>query len=182
MLAQADSIDPSLSDVLSGGMPAAIDSLPTWPLYLAGHADGVVRLWGMAAAAPTLAALVAVPPATRSAAVTAVEMCPVSGMLAVGRASGVVDLFQFLHMQRTVVVHTLAAGGGQAVQTQERQQLAGFQHVLRVLGDAVVGALTLASRHRLLASGDKDGGVTVVDLSLVGGCFVQCCGSVRACV
>lgn len=170
VLAQAVEVEPTLADVLAGGTPSTVDTLPTWPLYAAGHADGVVRLWGMASAAPNLAALVPAPPSTRSAAVTAVAVCAASGMLAVGRASGVTDLFQFLPVPRLVVVHTLL-GAGQALQTEERQQAAGFQHVLRVAGEGEVGALALASRHRLLAVGDKEGGVAVVDLSLVC-CFV----------
>lgn len=124
-------------------------------------------MWGMAAAAPTLAALVPTPPATRNAAVTVVDVCAASGMLAVGRAGGVVDLFQFLPMPRVVVVHTLVAAMGQAPSTQEQQQGAGFQHMLRVVNEAAVGAIALASRHRLLAAGDKEGGVVVIDLSLV---------------
>lgn len=62
-------------DVLAGGTPAGVEELSVWPLYLTGHGDGRVRVWGVAAAAPQLVAMVEAPAETRNAAVATIQVC-----------------------------------------------------------------------------------------------------------
>lgn len=91
-----------------------------------------------------------------------------SGLLAVGRKSGTVDLFQFCGHVRRVARHCLDSANAAAPAAVEVVEHGpGFQHVLRVAGAVPVTALALAPRHRLLVVGDAEGRLTFYALEQV---------------
>jgi hypothetical protein len=157
----------------SGGEPAPASAAAAGvgchpsALLLTGHRDGRVRVWDSAAAVPRLLATLpsgAAAGQERLRGVTALEACPLSGLLAVGHAGGEVRVFQFCDRpqaaRRAVLDESLVPYDTLLAQP------AGWQYVLKYSTHAAdVTSLALPTRLRLLAVGDAAGGVSVVDLT-----------------
>ena len=163
--------------VFSGGSPpAALEaaaesgSRSGFPgdLLYTGHRDGRVRVWDASSEVPVLLAMVpfdAGGQTGRLRGVTAVDVCTVSGLLAVAHDKGDVRVYQLSVERHEVSQAVLTAGSGRP-SFQVASQPAGYQCVAHVtVHDADVTALALASRCPLLAAGDVRGCVSIIDLA-----------------
>lgn len=136
-------------------------------LLMTGHRDGKVRVWDATAQVPVL--LVTIPSSAaagneRLKAVTGIDVCPVSGLLAVGHAGGDVRLFQF--SDRPQAVRRASLDESLVPYDNLLAQPAGFQYILKYSNHSSdCTALRLASRMRVLVVGDTSGAVSAVDLS-----------------
>jgi hypothetical protein len=161
--------------VFSGGSPPAAlqaansgsgSGFPGDLLYT-GHRDGRVRAWDASSEVPVLLATVpfdAGGQTGRLRGVTAVDVCTVSGLLAVAHDKGDVRVYQFSAERHEVSQTVLTAGGRPSFQVAS--QPAGYQCVAHTTAhDADVTALALASRCPLLAAGDVRGCVSIIDLA-----------------
>ena len=158
--------------VFSGGspplpLPAAEGSGFPGDLLYTGHRDGRVRVWDASSEVPMLLATVpfdAGGQTGRLRGVTAVDVCTVSGLLAVAHDKGDVRVYQFSALRHEVSQTVLTAGGRPSFQLAS--QPAGYQCVAHLTAhDGDVTALALASRCPLLAAGDDRGCVSIVDLA-----------------
>lgn len=158
----------------TGGEPASIDverlSAGCHPsaLLLTGHRDGRVRVWDATTQVPTL--LETLPSSTsggqeRLRSVTALDACPMSGLVAVGHAAGEVRVYQFSN--RTQPVRCASLDESLVPYDTQLTQRAGFQYLLRYSGthSSDVTSVALTSALRMLAVGDAAGNASVVDLA-----------------
>ena len=167
----------------TGGEPAVCDakamSSGCHPsaLLMTGHRDGKIRVWDSTAQVPVLLTTVpssgAIAATTAAAsgqqqerlrAVTCFDVCPASGLVAVGHAGGDVRVYQFTDrpqsVRRASIDESLVPYDTMLVQP------AGFQYILKYSTHSVdCTAVSLASKMRLLAVGDCQGGVSAVDLT-----------------
>jgi len=163
--------------VFSGGQPPAAAGLAdgggaeagfAGDLLYTGHRDGRVRVWDASSEVPVV--LTTVPfdaggQTGRLRGVTALDVCTASGLLAVAHDKGDVRVYQFGRDRREVSQAVLSVPGGRP-SFQTAAQPAGYQCVAHVTAhEADVSALALASRCPLLAAGDVNGNVSVVDLA-----------------
>ncbi|KAH7619656.1 hypothetical protein Ndes2526B_g06639 [Nannochloris sp. 'desiccata'] len=145
-------------------------------LLMTGHRDGKIRVWDSTAQVPVLittvpssGAIAATAAASgqqqeRLRAVTCFDVCPASGLLAVGHAGGDVRVYQFTDrpqsVRRASIDESLVPYDTMLVQP------AGFQYILKYSTHSVdCTAVSLASKMRLLAVGDCHGGVSALDLT-----------------
>ncbi|EFN53326.1 hypothetical protein CHLNCDRAFT_137041 [Chlorella variabilis] len=149
-----------------GGGDAAAGTAKRHPsaLYFTGHRDGRVRVWDATVQVPELLLTV---PATagqeRLRAVTAMEVCPFSGIVIVGHQGGDVRLYQFTEsaqsVQRMNIDETLLPYGNVG------HQAGGFQYIMRYsTHSADVTAVALATKLKLAAVTDAGGNLSLLDL------------------
>jgi hypothetical protein len=165
----------------TGGEPAVCDakaiSSGCHPsaLLMTGHRDGKIRVWDSTAQVPVLittvpsSGAIAATAASgqqqeRLKAVVSFDVCPASGLLAVGHAGGDVRVYQFTDRPQSVrrcsIDESLVPYDTMLVQP------AGFQYILKYSTHSVdCTAVSLASKLRLLTVGDCQGGVSAVDLT-----------------
>lgn len=156
-----------------GGHPAllSIDMMSSGchssSLLFTGHRDGRVRVWDAVAQVPSL--LTTVPSAgaatreERLRAITALEVCPVSGILAVGHAGGDVRVYQFSDKPQAVRRATL----DESLVPYDTlvPQPAGFQYILKYNAHATdITALSLPTQLAACCIGDSSGILSFLDL------------------
>eukprot|EP00897_Mesotaenium_endlicherianum_P011068 jgi/Mesen1/9990/ME000072S09410 len=171
----------------TGRFPSVLQSGRKWPIsggiagpslqgnssksvYLSGHSNGVVQVWDMSL--PTLALVATAtldsPQEGEEAevqhGVELLDMCALSGLLAVAYEHGLVRLYALSAVSRTLCRHTITPD--QSVTTEVVECRPGFQCIGVVrLHEARVSALVLASGAARLAIADSSGLVTLVDLA-----------------
>lgn len=172
------STDAAADWPFTGGEPApnemgkSVESLyhPS-ALLFSGHRDGRVRVWDVTTQVPTLLATVPGLKATSGTfvpvrAVTCLDVCPMSGLLAVGHGnSGEARLYRF--SPTTQAVKQVFLDESLVPYDKVTTQQPGFHYILKYSGthDGDCTAISLSSRYQLLAVGDGSGMVSVVDLS-----------------
>lgn len=143
-------------------------------LLMTGHRDGKIRVWDSTAQVPVLITTVPSSGAITAAAsgqqqerlraVTCFDVCPASGLLAVGHAGGDVRIYQFT--DRPQSVRRASIDESLVPYDTMLAQPAGFQYILKYSTHSVdCTAVSLASKMRVLAVGDCEGGVSAVDLT-----------------
>eukprot|EP00899_Mesostigma_viride_P012212 jgi/Mesvir1/20992/Mv08053-RA.1 len=151
-----------------GSLPVSVpDGPPSGTcVYLSGHRDGTVRL--LDAMSLQLPLLVSAPPkGEKSAAmlspVTAVTLCEVSGLLAVGHKGGELRVYQFSPKPMSVAqVRVVGDREDSAVQ----HAAAGFQLLVTAKGRcSTIRSLCIASLPGLVVAGDDRGMVWVLNLA-----------------
>ena len=142
-------------------------------LLMTGHRDGKVRVWDSTTQVPSL--LCVVPSSSsvlgstsdtveRLRPVSAMDVCPASGLLTVGHVGGDVRMYQF--SDRPESVRKVILDESLVPYDTLCAQGPGFQFVLKYGMHAHdITAVCLASRMRLLAVGDGAGVVSGVDLT-----------------
>ncbi|PSC76739.1 R-Tomsyn-like family [Micractinium conductrix] len=153
----------------TGGVPAAslagmgAKRHPS-ALYFSGHRDGRVRVWDATTQVPEQ--LLTIPASAgqeRLRAVTALEVCPFSGLVIVGHQGGDVRLYQFSDSQQTV--HRINVDETLMPYENVAAQPAGFQYVLRYSTHAAdITAVSLATKLKLAAVADEGGTLSLLDL------------------
>lgn len=134
-----------------------------------GHRDGRVRIWDTCSSVPKL--LMSVPmgesiSGERLRAVTALEVCSASGILAVGHENGDLRVYQFSDRQQ--VARRASLDESLVPYDTMIAQAAGFQYILKYDGthDSVITSLALSSGDGILLVGDSFGIVSCIDLNL----------------
>lgn len=157
----------SESEYLSGGYQEEV----THPsgVLLFGHRDGRIRVWDATSAVPKH--MTTVPQSLdilsdegRLMAVTCFDVCPISGILAVGHAGGQVRIYQFSTSAQSV--RRVSLDGSKLPYDVQIDQNPGWQYILKYSCHAGndISALCLASRRGLLAIGDESGNISLLDI------------------
>ena len=114
------------------------------------------------------------PPAdwvARELVVLTLQTDTLAGLLVVSHEQGEVRVYQFSTSSQEV--DCMELDGRHKPSELKRQQPPGFQCILQCTQhSAAVGAIAIASRVSLLAFGDAEGWLSVVDLAQVGRCSV----------
>lgn len=96
-------------------------------------------------------------------------MDTLAGLLVVSHEQGEVRVYQFSTSPQEV--DCMELDGRHKPSELKRQQPPGFQCILQCTQhSAAVGAIAIASRVRLMAFGDAEGWLSMVDLAQVGQC------------
>ena len=137
-------------------------------MILIGHRDGRVRVWDAVSQVPKL--LCMVPQSNeifseegRMMPVICFDVCPISGLLAVGHSRGLVRLYQFSTSPQSVRKVTL---GSSAPYDSQVDQGPGWQYVMKYSPHSEdITCVSVASKLGFLAVGDHSGCVSIVDLT-----------------
>jgi WD40 repeat protein len=152
-------------DYMSAGSNVAHPSA----MLACGHRDGRVRFWDATSEVPRY--LVTVPASAaliagegRIQAVTCMDVCPVSGIMAVGHSGGLVRIYQFSKTPQAVRKVTL----DESLVPYDTllDQPAGWQYVMKYSNHTnCVTSVTLNTKSGILVVGDASGGLSLVDLN-----------------
>eukprot|EP00890_Picochlorum_soloecismus_P000396 jgi/Picsp_1/1357/NSC_04837-R1_transducin wd40 domain-containing protein len=156
----------SEADYMSAGNNVAHPSA----ILACGHRDGRVRFWDATSEVPRY--LITVPASAallaeegRIQAVACIDVCPVSGIMAVGHSGGLVRIYQF--SKNPQAVRKVALDESLVPYDTLLEQPAGWQYVMRYSNHAkCITSLTLATKPGLLVVGDVSGSLSVVDLNI----------------
>lgn len=137
-------------------------------VVLIGHRDGRVRVWDAVSQVPKL--MCTVPQSNevfseegRMMPVLCFDACPLSGLLAVGHAGGLVRLYQFSTSPQSVRKVTL---GSSAPYDSQVDQGPGWQYLMKYSPHSEdITSVSVSSKLGLLAVGDRSGCVSLVNLS-----------------
>ena len=137
-------------------------------MVLMGHRDGRLRVWDATSEVPkhlttVPSSLEVISGEGRIMPVTCFDACPISGVLAVGHAGGVVRVYQFSTSPQSV--RKVFLGDSMPYDSQS-DQAPGWQYILHYsFHTENISSVCLATREGLLAVGDESGCVTVVNLN-----------------
>ena len=143
-------------------------SHPSACLYM-GFRDGRVRLYDATSEVPRY--LMSVPqtldilaPEGRLRGVSCIEVCSLSGLLAVGHEDGVVRVYQFSTTAQSA--RKVSLDDSLVPYDTPAPQEPGWQYVLKyAIHDCEITSLCFATKPGLLAVGDCRGSVSVIDLT-----------------
>lgn len=138
-------------------------------VLMCGHRDGRIRVWDATSAVPKHMTTV---PQTldivsregRLMPVTCFDVCPISGLMAVGHVGGQVRVYQFSTTAQST--RRVCLDESKLPYDIQLDQNPGWQYILKYschVGSDI-SAICLASRQGLLAVGDESGCVSIVDI------------------
>lgn len=135
-----------------------------------GCRDGRLRIWDSTSEVPRH--LGTVPESAcvltsegRAGGVTSFDVCPISGLMAIGHTSGTVRLYQFTNKPQAT--RRVSLDESLVPYDSLEEQAAGWQYILRYsMHSTEITSVCLATKVGLLAVGDKSGNISLVDFHL----------------